>query len=271
MPVGLKERHSYLEMTLAAHNLGFSYGSRAVLCQVSLEVNSGEVVGILGPNGAGKSTLARLLLGLQTPSTGRVTIDGAEMATLSVSDRARKIGALLQGELPTFAYTVFELVMFARTARRASFSSPSPDDHDAVRRALAAADVTHLSERPLRELSGGERQRARFARALAQTTPYLVLDEPTAALDLQHQQALATKVHGLSQGVVWILHDPDLALRYCDRVLVLERGCTVVEGSPTEVLSPELLLKTFGVRAERAQSSAGAHLLVTGVMGSESE
>jgi len=239
-----------------------------VLHDVSLALDRGRVLGVLGPNGAGKSTLARVLLGLLTPERGEVRIDGQALATLSIRDRSRQIAAVLQSEQSAFAFTVRELVLFAREAKRAPFAAPSAEDFAAVERALGAADALSLAERPLNALSGGEKQRALLARALAQETPYLVLDEPTAFMDLRHQQVFAALVRSLpGVAVIWILHDPDLALRYCTDVLVLENGHTAVAGRPADVLTPELLASVFGVTAERTEDRSGAqHLLVTGVL-----
>ncbi len=248
-------------VAFVAKDISFRYGTRRVLDGVSLRVERGRVLGVLGPNGAGKSTLARVLLGLLPADAGEVSIDDAALASLPLAARARQVAAVLQGEHTEFAFTVRELVMFAREARRATFAAPSPADHAAVERALDAADARAFADRALAALSGGERQRALVARALAQETPYLVLDEPTAFMDLRHQHGLAALVRSLGTvGVVWILHDPDLALRYCDEVLVLEQGRVAAR-----TLSPEVLAQVFSVRAELARDSSGAeHLLVTG-------
>jgi ABC-type cobalamin/Fe3+-siderophores transport system ATPase subunit len=246
---------------LRAANIAFSYGERRVLDGVSLALDRGEVLGVLGPNGAGKSTLARVVLGLLAPAQGSVIIDDRPLAGLSIRERARHLAAVLQNEQSTFAFTVRELALFARAGK-------SESDVAAVEAALRRADAHAFADRPLMALSGGERQRALLARALAQDTPFLVLDEPTAYMDLSHQQGFAALVRSLERcGVLWILHDPDLALRYCSQVLVLAGGRIAASGKPKDVLTPELLATVFSVHAERTEDRAGApHLLVTAAL-----
>ncbi|MCC6809494.1 MAG: ABC transporter ATP-binding protein [Deltaproteobacteria bacterium] len=253
---------------LSARDLRVAYAPGVfALDGVSIDVSPGEVVGVLGPNGAGKSTLARVLLGLQSASAGEVRIDEQPLSGLTIAERARRVAAVLQDQGPRFSFSVKEVVALAREARHGAFTRLGPDDLAAVDRAMRAADVLALADRAFDALSGGERQRVLLARALAQAARYLVLDEPTAFLDLHHRYAFADRIRALADaggaGVVWILHDLDLALRDCHRVYVLAGGRTVAAGAPAEVLVPETLRASFGVEAVLHRDASGrAHVLV---------
>jgi iron complex transport system ATP-binding protein len=237
-------------MALEARDLRVGYApGQLVVDGVSLTVAPGEVVGVLGPNGAGKSTVARMLLGLLSPASGEVLV------------------AVLQDQGPRFSFSVREVVALAREARHPALAALGPDDLRAIDHALAAADVSTLADRSFDALSGGERQRVLLARALAQETPYLVLDEPTAFLDLHHRYVFADRLRALADrgrtGIVWVLHDLDLALRDCDRIYVLARGKGVASGAAIDVLTTENLRAIFSVDAELHRDASGrGHVLV---------
>jgi iron complex transport system ATP-binding protein len=252
---------------LTARDLRVSYGAALAVDGVSLQAAPGEVVGVLGPNGAGKSTVARVLLGLQRADAGEVRIDDVPLASIDIPQRARRIAAVLQDQGPKFSFAVREVVALAREARHPAFASLAEDDVHAIDRALVAADVQGLAGRSFAALSGGERQRVLLARALAQETPYLVLDEPTAFLDLRHRFAFADRIRALADtgrvGIVWILHDLDLALRDCHRIYVLAAGRVVASGAPKDVLTQPNLRAHFGVEAVLHEDGAGrGHVLV---------
>jgi ABC-type cobalamin/Fe3+-siderophores transport system ATPase subunit len=241
---------------LAALALSFAYGGRDVLRSVSLALAPGELVGLLGPNGSGKTTLLRCLLGYLPPRSGRVTLDGANVADIPRRSFARSVAAVPQ-EMPTdFPLLVQELVLLGRLphlpARGLGFERAS--DIAAADAALAACGVAELAGRPLHQLSGGELRRAYIARALAQQAPVLLLDEPTAGLDLYHQVAIVDLLRAearAGRAVLAVLHDLGLAAR-CDRVVVLDRGAMALEGHPDEVLAPESLSAIFGLRLTTA-------------------
>jgi iron complex transport system ATP-binding protein len=252
---------------LSARDLCMAYGRTTVLSGVSIDLAPGEVVGVLGPNGAGKSTLARALLGLLDPVSGEVRVDDVLLSGMEIAARAKQVAAVLQDQGPKFSFSVKEVVALAREARRPAFSKLDSNDFAAVAAALKTADVETLAERPYDALSGGERQRVLLARALAQQTRYLVLDEPTAFLDLHHRYAFADRVKALAEqngvGILWILHDLDLALRDCHRIYVISGGKCVAEGPPLTVLTPELLRSVFGVEASLHRDAQGrGHVLV---------
>ena len=231
----------------------FGYRAAPVLRDVSFAIGAGELVALCGPNGAGKSTLLRLLLGLHAPSSGQVALAGAPLASLSRRQIARHAALLPQDAPADVPLSVREAVSLGRLPHLGRLQPETGADVDAVARALAATDTTALAERPINELSGGERHRVHLARALAQEAPLLLLDEPIAGLDLAHQlQALdllrATVARG--RAAVVALHDLSLAGRRCDRVLLLAGGGLRADASPASVLTPELIARYFGVRAD---------------------
>lgn len=248
-----------------ASGVGFAYGARSIFEEVALAIRPGELVALCGPNGAGKSTLLRLLLGLHAPSAGQVRLGGASVTTLSRRQIARRAALLPQDAPIDLPLTVREAVALGRLPHLDRFAPESADDAAAVARALEATDTAELFDRPVAELSGGERHRVHLARALAQEAPLLLLDEPTAGLDLAHQlQALdllrATVDDG--RGALVALHDLSLAARCCDRMILLAGGRIRADDSPVAVLTPEALAQVFGVRAEVRLDSEGRPFVV---------
>ncbi len=235
-------------MALAAHALhaGWPDGPE-VLRGVDLTVAPGEVVALLGENGAGKSTLMHALAGLLAPRAGGVVLDGRPLTDLPAAERARRVGFLPQEVHPEFAFTAAETVALgARVAGHGGWldGPDAPAVRAAVERALAATDALHLADRPLGELSGGERRRVLVASVLAQEPRHLLLDEPGAMLDLPHRVALHRRFRALADaglGVLFVGHDPTLAARFADRLVLLHEGRVLVDGPPAEVLRPRWL------------------------------
>jgi len=236
-----------------ASNVTFGYRGAPVLRDVGFAIGAGELVGLCGPNGAGKSTLLRLLLGLHTPSAGRVMLAGTPLAGLSRRQIARHAALLPQDAPVDVPLSVREAVALGRLPHLGRLQAETAADVEAVTRALAATDTTALAERPLTELSGGERHRVHLARALAQEAPLLLLDEPIAGLDIAHQLAAmdllrATATAG--RAVLVALHDLALAGRRCDRILLLADGALDADAPPAAVLTRDTLARVFGVRAD---------------------
>jgi iron complex transport system ATP-binding protein len=233
-----------------------SYPGRAshepVLRGIDLRLEPGEMVALIGPNGAGKSTLLRVAGGLLRPRAGRALLNDTDLATLRPREVARQIAVVPQDGPSPGGLLVREMVALGRTPYVRLLLGPTSHDRRAVEWAMAAAGVVELADRFVDELSGGERQRVILARALAQEPRLLLLDEPTANLDLQHQVAMLELVRGLTreQGltVVAAVHDLQLAALYCDRVALMSAGQIVSQGSPEVVLTAPLLLETFGQR-----------------------
>ncbi len=239
-------------LILDVRDVTFRYPSvaRDALRAVSLGVSAGELVALLGPNGSGKTTLVRVALGLQTPLAGSALIQGRAAAQWSRRDLARVVGVVTQREDNLFPQRVRETVLLGRYPRLGAFGLERAEDRAAVDRALARCDVAGLADRWLWTLSGGEYQRVRIARALAQEPRLLVLDEPTASLDLRHEMELFELVRRLvdEQGLAALLvtHDVNLASRFADRLLLLADGTAVASGHPAEVLRREQAESVFG-------------------------
>lgn len=235
---------------LAARGLVAGYGRTEVLAGIDLECRGGERVALVGPNGAGKTTLLRCLAGLLRPRGGEVLLDGAPVAGLDPRARARRIAVVPQTFGTPFAFTVREIVALGRTAYVGPFGGLSPEDRRAIEAALAEAECTALAERRFAELSGGERQRAVLAMALAQQSDVLLLDEPTVHLDPVHQRATLARLGRIARDAgkvcVAVLHDLNLAAALCDRVVVLDAGRIVADGSPRAVLTQQAIDRTFG-------------------------
>lgn len=241
-----------MSATLEARRLAVDYGRGPVLEGVDLRIETGEFVGLLGRNGSGKTTLLRALLGLVPESRGEVLLDGAPLARFGRRQLARCVAWVPQEAERAFAFRVREVVAMGRNPYLGRFAPAGDHDREQIEGALALTDLTELAERPITELSGGEWRRVLIARALAQETDLLLLDEPTASLDLAHQLEVLELLQALARDgrcVIASLHDLSLAARWCDRLVVLADGAVAASGRPAEILSPERLAAWFGVRA----------------------
>ncbi len=235
---------------LRATGVHVTLGATRVLDGVDVEVHAGEVVALVGPNGAGKSTLLGVLAGDVAPDSGEVLLDGMPIVGRAPAELARRRGMLLQENRLSFPFAVREVVRMGRAPWR---RTPREDDDEAVvDAALLTADVSHLAERAYPTLSGGEKSRSSFARVLAQQPGVLLLDEPTAALDIRHQEAVLSHARALAAGlqgepavVVVVLHDLTLAAAYADRVVVLDEGRVAAAGTPRAVLTAPLLTSVY--------------------------
>jgi len=234
---------------LKVENLTVSYGPRLVLHKVSLEVNSGEVMALIGPNGAGKSTLVRAVSGVIPLLGGKIRTNGDDLAAIPPMQRARYLAVVPQAVSLPPAFTVWETVLMGRTPYLNFLGQASASDEERVQHALERVAALDLAERRVGELSGGEQQRVLLARALAQSTPILLLDEPTAHLDLQYQVNLMETVRQLAHcdglAVLIALHDLNLAARYADRVALLVAGEIKAVGTPRQVLTPDLISAAY--------------------------
>ena len=234
------------EELLSARGLSVAHGEREVLRDVELQVRAGELVALVGPNGAGKSTLLGALTGDLHPSDGQLRCFGRDLGEWSPGDLARRRAVLPQQVTVSFPFTVHEVVRMGR-APWARTHLAAEDDR-AVLESIAAVDLAHLASRPFTTLSGGERARAALARVLAQQAQLLLLDEPTAALDLHHQELVfELLVRRVADGaaVVVVVHDLALAAAFADRVLVLEQGRIAADGPPRDVLTAGLLSRVY--------------------------
>jgi iron complex transport system ATP-binding protein len=234
---------------LKIQNLSVSYGARRILHDVSIDVQSGEVLALIGPNGAGKSTLIRAVSGVIPIAGGQVRTNGDDFASLSTLRRARYVATVPQAVSMPPAYTVWETVLFGRTPYLGFLAQLAKQDEEIARQSLERVSALPLADRRIGELSGGEQQRVLLARALCQSTPILLLDEPTAHLDLQYQVNLLELVSELAHrdrlAVLVALHDLNLASHYADRVALMVAGNIKAVGKPKEVLKPELITEAY--------------------------
>lgn len=235
---------------LVLDDVRFAYGAHEALAGVSLEVGPGEKVAVLGPNGAGKSTLLRVASGYLRPAAGRVLLDGRDLAGIPRREAARRISGVAADESHDFPFTVREAVALGRHPWRGAFAPPSERDRERVETALGRTHLLPLADRRLPSLSSGERQRVALARCLAQDAEVLLLDEPTAHLDLGHQLRLlaALSRHAATRrcAVLAAIHDVNLAAGWADRVVLLVAGEVVAQGTPRDVLTEERLEAAFG-------------------------
>lgn len=237
---------------LSARNLTFAYHNRPILTDVSLDLARGETVGLIGMNGSGKSTLLKLLLGLLTPASGSVMLDGKDLRQMKRREIARWVSFVSQNSRIDFDFEVQDIVSMGRTPYLSRFSRFSRSDCEAVSEAMRLTGTTEFSGRLVTELSGGELQRVHLARAIAQQTDLMLLDEPTSNLDLSHQLEVLSIIRKLTdagRAAIISIHDLSLAARYCDRIIVLSESRIVADGRPEQVLTEELLLRHFRVRA----------------------
>ena len=235
---------------ISVDDLVVNLGGDRILDGLSFTVAEGEVVGLIGPNGAGKTTLIRAVDGLVAPAAGEILVDGEAVQSLESRERARRIAVLSQSTAVKFGFSVRDIVAMGRTPYATRMGKG--DDLGAtaiINDALERTSITDLADRSITEVSGGERQRVLIARAIAQQTPILLLDEPTASLDINHQIATLDFVRSLAQegkAVLAAIHDLNLAARYCDRLLLLSDGMQRAIGTPDTVLRREYIEPAFG-------------------------
>lgn len=227
-----------------------SINAAPILHPTSFHLEAGRILGIIGPNGSGKSSLLRTLYRYYRPSSGTVKIDGEDLWSMSTRAAAKTVAAVLQEQPSDFAMTARELTTLGRLPHRQSFSTPSKLCAEVVDAVLHRTNLAHLSDRQFGALSGGERQRVMMARALAQSPRLLVLDEPTNHLDIHYQLELLELVRDLNITVVISLHDLNMAATFCDDILVMQNGRSLVFGPPQEVLTEDLVSGVFRVSAQ---------------------
>ena len=237
-------------MSFAARALDFGYPGHVVGRGLDLTLASGEVLCVLGPNGAGKTTLFRTMLGLLPPLAGEVAVNGRDLASLTRGEIAREVAYVPQASASYFDFSLAEMVEMGRTAHLGTFGRPGRRDREIARDALARMGIAALADRVLGEVSGGERQLALIARALATEARAIVMDEPTANLDFGNQARVLGEVARLREAGIAVLlctHDPDHALQFADRALLLHHGQAQAQGSCAEILTAQNLSRLYGV------------------------
>jgi len=236
---------------LRLEHLSAAYDAREVLHGLGLEIGTGQMVGLLGPNGSGKSTLLRVIAGLLGPSAGTLSLGGKSLGQYGSRERARRVALVPQSVALPFAFSVFDVVAMGRHPHLGLLGSAGKHDYEIIHQALAQTDCLELQERLATELSGGELQRVIIARALAQEPQLLLLDEPTAHLDLNHQLDIARLLRQLNREhaltVLWVSHDVNLAAEFCDRLVMLQAGRIVADGPPEAVVTSEMVERVYGL------------------------
>lgn len=232
----------------------FSYGPQPLLWELDLRLARGEMAALVGPNGSGKTTLLRLASGTLSPRVGGVYLDGVHLATLSARQIARRVAVVPQETRVPYAFTAWEMVMLGRTPYLDPIRGERAADRQAVERAMSLTRTLPFAQRCFSELSGGERQRVVLARALAQEPDLLLLDEPTANLDIAHQAAMLELVRDLNRQegmtVLAAIHDLNLAALFFDRIIVIRQGRIVADGRPADVLQVPVIEGAFGGRVQ---------------------
>jgi iron complex transport system ATP-binding protein len=251
---------------ISVRDLTVAYNGTPVLDGVDLVVGAGEMVAVIGPNGSGKTTLLRAVAGMLPVRSGEARVQGEEIAALSRRESARLVAMVPQDPVIPRGMTCFDYVLLGRTAYIGYLGTESAGDRARAFAALEHLDAAEFSDRPIDRLSGGERQRVVLARALAQDAAALLLDEPTTALDIGHQQTVLELVdrlrreHGIA--VLGAFHDLTLAAQYADRMVLLVDGEVMVDGSPTTVLSPAALSLFSGATATVITGPGGEPIVV---------
>lgn len=237
-------------MSIEVRNLSFSYGDRPVLHDISFRVEPGEFLSILGPNGVGKSTLFRCVLGLLSGYSGQVLVCGRDARTMTVQEAAKHIAYIPQSSNPAFNYSVFDIVLMGATAGLSRFRSPGKQEVERCQWALDKIGIADLSSRCFHRLSGGEKQLVMIARALTQDAPILMLDEPTANLDFGNQLRVLQQVQSLAREgytVIQTTHHPEQSYLFSDRILAIQKGQVLKDGTPAKVLTADTMRALYGV------------------------
>jgi cobalamin transport system ATP-binding protein len=254
---------------LRAESVSFGYDAGFALADVSVAIAAGSLTGLLGPNGCGKTTLLKLLCGVVRPRTGRVMLGDCVLSSMTRREQARHIAVVPQETHPAFDYTVMEMVLMGRHPHLSAFQLEGPVDFEISRQALDATGTGHLANRKYMTLSGGEKQRVVIASALAQSTEVLLLDEPTASLDLRYQLDVASLLarlnHDRSVTMVLATHDLNLAASLCERLVVMRDGRILTAGPTREVLTGETVRQLYDVDADVQFHHRAGHLTVVPV------
>lgn len=234
---------------LSVENLSFSYPKLPVLEDISFQLQSGTLCALLGANGSGKSTLFKCCLKFLEPARGRVMIQGRDIKDKSVVEIARMAAYVPQEHKPSFPYAVKEIVLMGRTPHLKTAFAIDPEHHKKAKEAMEELGILHIADRPYHQLSGGQRQLVLIARALAQETPVLLLDEPTTALDYKNQIRIwdiLKKISSKGTTILVCTHDPNHVLWFCDRVIVLEDKHVLADGKPSDALNTDILSRIYG-------------------------
>ncbi len=258
-------------MSLACHGLSIGHGSRTLCSDIDMALSGGDIVCLLGANGCGKTTLFKTLLGLMPPLAGEIQLCGQALSTLGRAQIARSLAYVPQQHAPPFPYSVAEVVLMARAAHLPVFAQPGKADYLAVNDALLQLGIGDLKHHDYSRLSGGQRQLVLIARALAQKTPFIILDEPTASLDfgneaivLNQVQALGRQAADQNRGIILSTHDPDQAFALDARVLLMHAGRVIADGAAHSVLTSAALSQAYGTSIAVERTASGRMVCLPG-------
>lgn len=240
-------------MSINVEHLSFSYGHREILHDLSFEIPDGALVNVLGPNGVGKSTLFRCILGLNQNYSGTITVNGKDMRSLSIKERAREISYIPQSHSPVYDYEVLDVVLMATGADLKMLTNPGCSQRKRAYEALERIGIQDFAHRLYTQISGGEQQLVLVARALAQNARTIVMDEPTSALDYGNTMRVLSCVRQLAReglSIIQSTHNPDHAFLYSDKTLVLKDGRVNAYGDPRDVITSELISGLYSIEVE---------------------
>ncbi|HCX89041.1 MAG TPA: ABC transporter ATP-binding protein [Deltaproteobacteria bacterium] len=222
-----------------------------ILKEVDFSVRAGGMNTILGPNGSGKTTLFRCITGLWKLQRGKIVFEDKDISRISHAERAKIFAVVPQEHEPPFPYSVLDVVLMGRVSHVGLFASPTSDDYEVAEKAIQTVGISHLRDRAYTKISGGERQLVLIARALSQEAPILLLDEPTSHLDFRNQVVVLKKVREITRErgltVLMTLHDPNLAMLFSDKVVVLNGGSVICTGSPNAVITEDTMKRVYGI------------------------
>lgn len=244
---------------LSINNLCFNHSGAKdyILKDISFSAEKSSITTILGPNGSGKTTLFRCIAGLWKQSSGEISFDGKSIDRLSFRNRARIFSLVPQDHEPPFPYSVLDVVLMGRAFNVGIFSAPGKRDYEIAEEAISTVGIEHIKNKPYTKISGGERQLTLIARALTQKTPVMLLDEPTSHLDFRNQIRILKKLREIvrEKGLILImtLHDPNLAMLFSDKIVVINSGIKIEEGLPDRVMTEELIEKVYGIKVKKAR------------------
>lgn len=245
---------------ISVNDLEFSYGNRKVIDSVSFNLNPGEILGILGPNGSGKTTLIKLVGGILKKGKGRIEIMGKEIEKYSRKELARKLAIVPSDLEPGFDFSVYDMVAMGRYPYLGLFDTFSPEDIEIIEKSMRSTGIMELSGHSIREISGGEKQRMLIARALAQNTDILLMDEPTSNLDIKYQVEILELIENIrktGRAILLTMHDVNMAVRYCTRIALLSKGRIFSIGQPEMVISEESITAVYGIKGRVIRNGDG--------------
>ena len=244
-------------MNIEANSIHATLGGNEILKGVGIQAGPGDFVGIIGPNGSGKSTLLKCIYRTLKPDEGAVLLDGSSLLSMSYRQSAKSIAVLAQHNYYNFEFSVRDVVLMGRSPHKKAMERDNAEDYRIVDEALDTVGMLPFRERSFQTLSGGEQQRVILARALAQQTPCLILDEPTNHLDIKYQLQLLDIVKGLHKTVISAIHDLNIAAMYCTWLVVMKDGKVITQGTPRQVLTPELIRQVYEVEATVSTDAQG--------------